>query len=504
MMRGVLARLLALAALALLAACPAALAVPPQLTLSGNGEDPHLAVDAEGTGHFVWTEPGPGINHTVTRYCHVLAGTNECEPGSDEGLDPSTKDPADTNRNNTDFGGPKVFVSGSTVFIATHRCCGFRDHPDGSTNRTDTLYLFTSNDGGHTFDTGRIIGTEDPLGDAALGPGNTISVISHVNTLGMPYQAAPLTGYTGASAQFNDNRNSYNGTVAFRDHPANTQPVTAWDDLDNVFFAVHNGGDYNNTANWTERMLGPGEEPRLTSGPSGLFLLHQTGSPGSVAYVSRRWNGSEFAPGVPVSETGSPVFADFFQDGDGRLHAVWAGSPREINYARSADGAKYPRAGLLTKDGGDHFNLEVAANGAGNGWVAWDSNSVGRVAAVPLVLAPSVPITLPPGGKLEGGRIVQRVGCPDEVGECAGVIRLRTAGRVNVKARSAARRILNLGKRAFRMQAGQTRRIRVKVPRRSLPVLRRLRRVRVRAAIRLTYAFGEPRTVVRNLRIKTR
>ena len=84
-------------------------------------------------------------------------------------------------------------------------------------------------------------------------------MISHVNTIGMPYQAAPLTGYTGASAQFNDSRNSYNGTVAFRDHPANAQPVTAWDDLDNVFFAVHNAGDYNNTANWTERMVGPGE-----------------------------------------------------------------------------------------------------------------------------------------------------------------------------------------------------------------------------------------------------
>ena len=44
----------------------------------------------------------------------------------------------------------------------------------------------------------------------------------------------------------------------------------------------------------------------------------------------------------------------------------------------------------------------------------------------------------------------------------------------------------------------------MRVLRRNRTVLRRLRSVRVRVTIRLSYSFGEPRTVVRNLTVKAR
>jgi hypothetical protein len=54
-----------------------ALPPPPPLVL-GVGSDPHVLVDAAGTGHIGWTEGKIGIVPSALRYCHLSRGQRAC------------------------------------------------------------------------------------------------------------------------------------------------------------------------------------------------------------------------------------------------------------------------------------------------------------------------------------------------------------------------------------------------------------------------------------------
>jgi hypothetical protein len=100
-----LRRLLVLTPLiALAAAVPAQAAHPFALTRSG--EQPALAVDRGGTGHFVWDQRGPN-GASITHYCRVLRSGRGCLAGSERTFQPTqTNDPT----NDVDFQGPRVFL----------------------------------------------------------------------------------------------------------------------------------------------------------------------------------------------------------------------------------------------------------------------------------------------------------------------------------------------------------------------------------------------------------
>src|SRR5687767_750660 len=126
-------------ALAVLAA-GLALAAPASAAtfqLTDQGEDPDVAVDESGTGHFVWKESSSSAD--VIRYCQVPAGQTVCQ--NLENLVPSTVP-------GYNFDGlgrsPRVFVHGSEVLVTTHRA-------------DDRTWIFLSTDGGQTFATGRAI-----------------------------------------------------------------------------------------------------------------------------------------------------------------------------------------------------------------------------------------------------------------------------------------------------------------------------------------------------------
>src|SRR5688572_8076881 len=90
--------------LALAAPAPAA-----TLQLTDQGEDPDVAVDESGTGHFVWKEASESAD--VIRYCQVPAGQTVCQ--NLENLVPSLPD------YNFDLLGrsPRVHVRGSEVLV---------------------------------------------------------------------------------------------------------------------------------------------------------------------------------------------------------------------------------------------------------------------------------------------------------------------------------------------------------------------------------------------------
>ena len=349
--------------------------------LTATGGKPQVTVDAAGNGHFVWDQ-GSSSGPDVTHYCRVPPGGTACATSSQ--FVPPAADPS----NNEDFDGPRVFVAGSIVIVMTHRCCGGFP-PAGS----DGIVIFVSTNGGSTFGSGEVVGNGEMAGDAILGPGARFSTISDVVTGGTFYQAQSRGTFTDVSANLGDSgpSQSYSGSLALIDVGT---PIATFDDLDTTFWRRYTGsGSLNDVANWTPTAtVGPGDEGRLAYGPSGVWLMYRTGTPGDTTYVARRFTGAGFGSPIRVTETGDPIFADYSQDAGGHLHAVWLEGSRALMYRRSDDGTSYgPITRLMAATFGV-FNLEVGAGSDGEGWAVWDSNSdTGPVRAVALEVAQQPP-----------------------------------------------------------------------------------------------------------------
>ena len=106
----------------------------------------------------------------------------------------------------------------------------------------------------------------------------------------------------------------------------------------------------------------------------------------------RPYTGSGFGTAVPVTERGDPIFADFFQDPAGRMHAVWLDGDRDLVYRRADDAVSYGPVTRLVRANFEIFHISVGAGSDGEGWVVWDENSdFAPVHAAALEVAPEVP-----------------------------------------------------------------------------------------------------------------
>ena len=359
---GPLAALLA----ALVLAAPAGAAAPFTLDPGAQSQSPAVAVDANGVGHFVWSTrvaiPGSDVLH----YCQIPRNGTVCTKAR-------TFTPPPRESGSQDSAGPEVFVpDADTVVIYTQRCCD--NHG----------YAIVSHDGGVTFGPISEVGNNEPSGHAALGPGSfSISTITNVETGGVFYQATPFEpgGPLSARANVGDKglgaaNPAEDGTIGFLDP---LTPVTALSDHDHVYFRKFNGGvAYNDLASWGPlTQLLNGDDPRLASGPKGLFLLYRTPVPGSH-YEVRRWDGSTFpGPGVGISTDYGQ--REFFEDPGGGLHAFYA-IGNALTQRVSGDGGKSFRAAAKLATG-PAFDLRSAAAKDGGGWAVWDDQN-GPVRAV--------------------------------------------------------------------------------------------------------------------------
>ena len=348
------------AALAALALAPAANAATFDL---GPGENPDLAVDEGGTGHFVWNNPVTGGDDVVT-YCQVPRGSRACAltrtfTPTGEAIGRSTY----------------VFLPGpNRVVIFASRCC------------TEN-FVIESNDGGQTFGAPRKVGTVESKANAALGAGDRI-----LSGGGSTWQVQPLAGPPPASAAelnpgFSIPTSSsgafFNGTI----------PVVMLADGDNASFLYWTGaGDVNNAASWSgpHPLDNPGSDVRLAGGPAGLVAIYRLRSDAGSTIVARKFDGANFSAPIKVSETADPIESDLYANPvTGEFTAVWVDNrePNEWMISRSKDGVTWssPRAIVRGNAEADNrFGLQVAAAGDGKGFAASDGQTGGNITATPL------------------------------------------------------------------------------------------------------------------------
>lgn len=361
-------------------------AAPITLTADPEASRPGVAVGADGTGHFGWSvDVAAGGDQIV--YCRVPRGAKACaatQTFTPDGIE--------------SFGGVRVLApADGRVLLIFYRCCGANEGTS----------VIESTDGGATFGPSRHIGALEPW-EAVLGPGDqTVSLTTHVVD-GVSFQAAPLAGGSPPSARVGkqlgqtSDFQGYWGSTAFVD--AQT-PIVGMSDLDRVYVRTWGGsGDYNDVATWgPTQLVGPGDEPKLVSGPRGVHLAYLSGEPGRRSYVVRpRLPDGTFGPASLTTPAGSPLNRDFFQDDGGFLHLAWEdNNTGAMHYRWSKDGKTWSADTVLAK-GFDLFNLRLATTSDGGGFSVFDANGSGPIRAV----------AIPPKGASSGGT------GPPKNGEC--------------------------------------------------------------------------------------
>ena len=382
--------------MATMAALPGTAVAATPFTLAGGTavEDPSIAVDESGTGHFAWNQDVPYVSsespgHDIVHYCQVPRGGTSCAKSKTIQL------PHD------DFAGPRVLLHpNGAILIVSQRCCG----------AGEALWLVGSSDGGTTWSPPRAIGTVEPSGDAILGPGEfSVSVISSIVTGGTFFQRAPLDGNVSASANVGERGEGVNnpyadGGVALIDP---LTPITAMSDGDRVYARKWGGsGDYNNLATWGPiQDVDAGNTTRIVGGKKGVYLAYETKP--DFRFKVRRWGGMAFGAPTPLTpDDDSPYEPDFFEDKSGALHFVWRNNNKsQIHLRESKDGTTWGPIQALTPGEGSFFGLETATARDGGGWVVWNENSgSGPIKAVRY--GPTGPVTDPGGGEAN---------CPEEL-----------------------------------------------------------------------------------------
>jgi hypothetical protein len=330
----------------------------------GIGRYPTVAVDSAGTGYFAWNHQLTGNEDAVDvcvlpRGAGACAHTVELRPGQSA------------------FAPPFVFLpSPGVVWIVTNTCCG--------PNKT---LLYVSNDGGQSFGAPTQVGQLAPSGDAILGPGGAISLVTDVVTGTTNFQRDATDGSTTGTGT-SIGTDEYGGTIGL----FNGQPVVAYWDFnsgvpDHVDYTAYRGsGDYNSAASWTAPApVAAGQNTRIASGPAGLFLMYQSNNPGHNHYFVSKYTGSGFGPPVDIAGEENGNFDAFFEDGAGRLHAVWSMSSGALRYTTSPDGVHWGPAVTAATDTTGVYHPREAVAADAKGWAVWDANSAtGSVKVAPL------------------------------------------------------------------------------------------------------------------------
>jgi hypothetical protein len=322
----------------------------------GSGWKPSVAVDASGTGYFAWNHQITG-NEDAVDFCVLPRGASACSPPVE--LRPGGSNP---------LAPPYVFLpTAGTVWILAHTCCS-----------PDQTLLYVSSDGGKTFAAPTKVGQQGPSGDAILGPGSAISLVSDTVTGSTNFQRDASDGSTtGIGTSIGSDE--YGGTIGL----FGGQPVVAYWDFNagvpnHVDFTAFKGGDYNTASSWTPpAVVGPGSYTRIASGPSGLFLMYQDGAVGHERYYVRKYTGTGFGAPVDISGAETGYVNGFSEDPSGRLHAVWRRNPGDLRYTTSLDGVHWSPVITVLADSGifDQPGLRLAAAADGKGWTVWDTNS---------------------------------------------------------------------------------------------------------------------------------
>jgi hypothetical protein len=343
----------------------------------GKGYSPAVAVEKDGTGHFAWLQDGGATDKL--RYCQVPRGKSACEKSR------TFTGTGDARYRNWQ---PFVFVKGQEITLLA----SFR-RPQSGPVITDH-FVVRSSDGGNSF------GTPNPVGDPDRA--GSEDAVMHGSDLGLIGEGAVYMGTNVAGAPIRG-QSSDLGTLVAGSSPlqdpsvalaGNSPLVTADYRRDTrVFRTSHSVQRASFGATfWTESPKIPDQvQASLAGGPKGVYamLLSMPNGRCPCRHVFRRWGGTRFAAPFDTQQdftgTGASTGGnhDLFQDGAGRLHAVWTktrGSghtqaPTDVRYARSSGGtADFSKPITLAARGRNTnpLDLNVATAGDGRGFVTWE------------------------------------------------------------------------------------------------------------------------------------
>jgi hypothetical protein len=352
---------------------------PPPPAVLGQGTLPHVLVDASGTGHIAWTQGHAGATESVLHYCRLPRGQRQCAAQSS--LIPPDNDAGYGNgpATDVDFQGPWPLAVGNELLVLDHRCCNSVPLPDGSSS-SDVNFLYTSEDGGSTFTGPGIVGTQAPSGNALIYGGSDphIGVISDTQTGGTFFQGTPAGAFTRSVANLGNQGpdEAYDGRVAL----SGTRPIAAFDDLTgHIYVREYSGiGDINDPGNWSVSQF-PGWQPRVVSGPSGIWLAYTRADLNEGPWFVRRIVDGA-ATGAALQITGGNEDLGYFtftEDGGGELIAGWidrAASPREVHIRTSVDGVHWSAEQVVGK-GPITGGLQLGAAPDGGGYAVFQENA---------------------------------------------------------------------------------------------------------------------------------
>ncbi len=370
---------------ALACASSPALAAP---TTIGAGINPRIVVTPSGTGHVVWSIPVRGILNAAVGYCRLPPGATTCDR-SEILYFPSNRGLAKSG------GDATVQVDGDATVRIVSACytCAVGDATEG-------IVRWTSTDGGTTF------AAEPSLGgtptNAGMGPdGITLAGGVYVTPAdGDKIIARPgAADTTAVDAAAGD---SFVHSPSIVQVPGQAKLVYATSDLFGIRTAVYRGGDLGvgglmNPDLWAVDQVLPTPEPgirnpRLTSGPSGVWLSYDQQQPLDDHALVRRFDPvkNTFGTARAVESTAEidSGLADVSsgQDPAGRLHVVWHTDLEQklLRYVRSdPSGAAFSTPATIAS-GETFINPEVGAGSSGAGWAVWQAEDDAPIRLIPV------------------------------------------------------------------------------------------------------------------------
>lgn len=349
---------------------------------AGSGNEPTIAVGADGTGHVVWNT-STGDNDQVG-YCRVAAGTEACNRSQLLEFD------GDPGTSAHETGRPRVFAPAPNKVVVVGGCWGC----PGAT--PDRIYRWISTDNGTTFTAPVEIGT----GFAVNGFGtwledlNTFVAVN--GAAARAFSALPPIGwdvpYASAGFTYWPEVTQVHGTHKL---------VAATNNLNAVEYGVFLGAwlvlDINTPGTWLTNvaLVSPetkNGETALNSGPSGTYLTYKSTFPGETRVGLRRFElGSNSFGGASYVEGGDAIDnsadqPDSAQDASGRVHVAWrstfGGGRLRYTVSDTTGGNFSPAANLAVSE--NFTDPELAASGDGRGFATWTQGTTGAVRVVPI------------------------------------------------------------------------------------------------------------------------
>jgi hypothetical protein len=364
---------------------------PPSISL-GSGTHPDVWVDEAGTSHVVWNEEGPADGSDVVHYCRIPRGAKACDNANGTPFPPINEA-----YSHDVTGGPKILQIGDGLVVLQHRYPALVTQPDGQ-QRSDTLYEWTSSDGGTTWTGPGISGVVEPSGDVAA-IGDNIGVISDTVTGGTQLQILSSASFSPTPILIGPGDAAYGGTIAADQGGV---PIVAFRDLNNVTYVRRftGAGDVNDPGTWSTATF-PGVKPKLASGTAGTFVMYRSSLLGpwalrSVAQGQPSATGTQLSPDDNVTDD-----AELLERADGKLRAMWTTStpPQQVVARDSLPGGLFGGPDVIAQADGISA-LRASGTGDGGGVTVYERalGNARDIAATPFG-------TLSPTGKRGAGSL---------------------------------------------------------------------------------------------------